>query len=143
VEEAAAIHALIESYARERLLLPRTMEQIYEGLREFHVAVKDGRVTGCCALRLWGELAEVRSLAVARDHQRRGLGSRLIQACVQEGRDLHVREVFVLTFQPRVFERLGFERVDKDRFPQKIWTECVNCPHFPNCGEIALTLQLK
>jgi len=143
VEEAQAIHDLIEGYARERLLLPRALGQIHESLRDFFVCVRDTRVIGCGALHLWSDLAEVRSLAVAREHQKRGIGSRLVHACIEEGRRLHVREIFTLTFQPSFFERLGFRRVPKERFPQKIWNECVNCPHFPNCGEVALSLELR
>ena len=143
VEEAQAIHDLIEGFAEERLLLPRTLEKVYESLRGFFVCVRGGRVIGCSALHLWSDLAEVRSLAVGREHQRQGVGSRLVQACIAEGRRLHVREIFTLTFQPAFFERLGFCRCEKERFPHKIWNECVNCPHFPNCGEVALTLKLR
>ena len=103
VEEAPAIQDLIQDYARERLLLSRTIEEIYESLRDFFVCELDGRIVGCGALHLWSDLAEVRSLAVAREVQKRGIGSALVGACLAEARALHVREVFTLTFQPRFF----------------------------------------
>ena len=143
VEEAQAIHDLIEGYAQERLLLPRPVEEVQEALRDFCVCLLDGRIVGCGALHLWSDLAEVRSLAVAREHHKRGVGTRIIQACIEEARRLHVREVFTLTFQPEFFERLGFRRVEKERFPHKIWQVCVKCPLFPDCGEVALSLELR
>lgn len=143
VEEAPAIQALLEGFAARRLLLPRTLEDIYEHLREFFVAVVDDEVAGCGALRLWGGLAEVRSLAVVETQQKRGVGAGIVRACVEEARRLHVDEVFALTFQPEFFERLGFVRTPKERFPHKIWTDCVKCPHFPDCGEVALVLDLR
>ena len=143
VEEAPAIHDLIEAYAQKRLLLARSVEEVYESLRDFFVCILDGRAVACGALHLWSDLAEVRSLAVAREHQGKGIGTRLVQACLEEARRLHVREVFTLTFQPAFFERLGFAQVDKERFPHKIWNECVKCPHVPDCGEVALTQEVK
>jgi len=143
VEEAPAIHDLIESYAEERLLLPRPLGEIYENLRDFYVCALDSEIVGCGALHLWSDLAEIRSLAVTRGCQKRGIGTRIVEACLQEARRLHVREVFVLTFQPAFFERLGFRRVPKERFPHKIWNECVKCPHFPDCGEVALSVDVR
>ena len=143
IEEAPAIHALLERFAAQRLLLPRTLEDIHERLREFFVGLIGGAVVGCGGLRLWGDLAEVRSLAVAEAHQKRGVGAGIVRACVEEARRLHVAEVFALTFQPDFFERLGFVRTPKERFPHKIWTDCVKCPHFPDCGEVALVIELR
>lgn len=143
VEEAQAIHDLIAQYARERLLLPRPMNQIYETLRDFYVCEEGGMIVGCGALHLWSDLAEIRSLAVSPEYRNRGIGSRIVRACMEEARRLHVREVFMLTFQPAFFEKLGFARVSKQRFPHKIWNECVKCPHFPDCGEIALAVELR
>lgn len=143
VEEAQAIHDLIAQYARERLLLPRPLNQIYETLRDFYVCEEGGRIIGCGALHLWSDLAEIRSLAVSSEYRNRRIGSRIVRACVEEAKRLHVREVFLLTFQPAFFEKLGFTRVSKQRFPHKIWNECVKCPHFPDCDEIALALELR
>ena len=143
VEDAQAIHDLIALYARERLLLPRPLNNIYESLRDFTVCRAEGSVVGCGALHLWSDLAEIRSLAVAEEWRGRGLGRRIVEACLAEARRLHVREVFALTFQPDFFRKMGFAEVPKERFPHKIWNECVKCPHFPNCGEVALALELR
>ncbi len=143
IEEAGAIHDLLSVYARERLLLPRTMEEIYETLRDFFVCVLDGRVIGCGALHFWGDLAEVRSLAVAKEFKGQGVGRMIVEALVEDARRYHVREIFALTFQPGFFEKMGFKRTDKERFPHKIWNDCVKCPHFPDCGEVALMMGLR
>ena len=97
----------------------------------------------CGALHFWGDLAEVRSLAVAKEFKGRGAGRMIVEALVEDARRYHVREVFALTFQPGFFEKLGFTRTNKERFPHKIWNDCVKCPHFPDCGEVALMLALR
>lgn len=141
--DANGIAQLIAHYATRRFLLPRSVSQVCENLRDFMIATEGGKIAGCAALHLWSDLAEIRSLAVAESHWRKGLGTALVQKCLDEAADLGVREVFALTYQPDFFERLNFKRVNKDRFPQKIWVECANCPQFPNCGEIALILKIE
>ena len=136
--DAPGIHRLIQHYAERQFLLARTIGQVCENLRDFFVWEEEGEVVGCGALHLWSDLAEVRSLAVAERWWRRGIGTAIVLACLDEARQLGVRTVFALTYQPEFFERLGFRRVSKDRFPQKIWQDCAQCPHFPNCTETAL-----
>lgn len=142
VKDAPGIQQLIQHYADRQFLLPRTVSQIVESLRDFIICEDDGKIIGCSALHLWSDLAEVRSVAVAEHYWRRGVGTVLIQACIAEAKQLGVKTLFVLTYQPEFFERLGFKRVSKDRFPHKIWVDCANCPHFPNCTEVALVLEL-
>ena len=143
LHDAPGIQALLQSYADRQLLLPLNLSQVCERLRDFHIADLDGKVVGCGALRLWGgDLAEVRSVAVAESQWRKGVGRAVLDACIAEGRNIGVKTVFVLTYQPEFFEKLGFKRVTKEMFPQKIWADCANCPQFPNCNEVALALKL-
>ena len=143
IEDAPGIADLVRHYAARGFLLSRTLGQVCESLRDFHVRETEGRIVGCGALHLWSDLAEVRSLAVAEPHWRRGIGSRIVNACLVEARALGVERVFVLTYQPDFFERFAFKPVNKDRFPHKIWVDCANCPHFPNCKETALILEME
>ena len=138
VRDAAGIAALVQHYASRKFLLPRTREKVCEAIRDFFVCDEGGAIVACGALQLWSDLAEIRSLAVWESHWRRGLGSVIVGQCLEEAQELGVSEVFALTYQPEFFERLGFTRVSKERFPQKIWTVCANCAHFPNCTEVAL-----
>ena len=142
LNDASGIQKLIQHYAERQFLLPRTVSQVIEHLRDFVICEQEGEIIGCSALHLWSDLAEIRSLAVAEHYWRRGVGSILIQASIREAKEFGVKTLFVLTYQPEFFERLGFTRVGKERFPQKIWVDCANCPHFPNCTETALVLEL-
>ena len=140
--DAGGIARLIAHYAERRFVLARSVSQVCESLRDFVIATQDEEIVACGALHLWSELAEIRSLAVAESHWRRGLGSAIVRKCLEEAAALGVREVFALTYQPDFFTRLGFSPVSKERFPQKIWTDCANCPQFPDCGEVALIVKL-
>ena len=142
LKDAPGIQKLIQHYAERKFLLPRTLNQVHEDLRDFVVCEKDGQIVGCGALHLWSDLAEIRSLAVAENQWRLGVGTALVRACLGEAKTLGVKTIFVLTYQPDFFERLGFRRVSKDKFPHKIWVDCANCPQFPNCTETALMLDL-
>lgn len=143
IPDVPEIHRLINAFAERNAMLPRALSAIYENLRDFLVAEEDGRVAGCCALHVtWSDLAEVKSLAVDESMQGRGLGSKLVQVCLDEARQMGLPSVFALTYVPDFFEKMGFSRVDKSTLPQKIWTECINCPKFPDCGEEAVRIQL-
>jgi len=142
--DALQIHDLINEFARRGDMLPRTVAEVYENLRDFFV-VRDGhRVLACVALHiLWEDLAEVRSLSVKEDEQAQGLGALLVQACLEEARDIGLRTVFALTFRPGFFEKLGFRQADVMTLPRKVWNECYRCPKFPNCDEIAMVLDVE
>jgi len=144
VGDATAIHGLINGFARTGEMLPRTMAEVYENLRDFSV-VRDGNgVVACGALHImWEDLAEVRSLAVQAERQGGGLGALLVRAHVQEARDLGLKTVFALTYRPGFFERLGFRQADVMTLPRKVWNECYRCPKFPTCNEIAVVLDLQ
>ncbi len=139
IADVPHIQRLINDYASAGEMLPRSLNELYENLRDFFVAEAGGSLVGCGACHItWEDLAEVKSVAVAPEWQRRGVGRQIVTACLEEARQLEIKRVFVLTYQQKFFESLGFVAVDKAELPHKIWTECINCPKFPDCGEIAM-----
>lgn len=139
-----AIHQLVNAYAEQGLMLRRSLSQLYEGVRDFHVVEEDGRVIACAAVHVsWRDLAEIRSLAVAPEYQGRGHGRRLVQACLDEAASLGISRVFALTYVPELFERMGFQRVEKALLPRKVWTECIYCPKLTQCDEVAVVCDLS
>ena len=137
------IYNLIEGYAAQGVMLSRPHNVLYETLREFVVAEDaDKKIVGVGALHLtWNELAEVRSMAVHPDFSRQGIGSAIVKKLLEEGRAVGVKKFFTLTYRPEFFKSLGFELTTKESLPHKIWKECIECPKFPNCDEIALILE--
>jgi amino-acid N-acetyltransferase len=141
--DAEQIHALVTYFADRGEMLHRPLSEIYENLRDFFVARVDGQFAGCAALHLWwADLAEIKSLAVREDLQLKGIGYRLVSACLDEARRLGLRRVFALTYKPGFFEKLGFHIADVMDFPRKVWNECYRCPKFANCSEIAVGIEL-
>jgi len=141
--DVEAMKALLDDFARSGDLLARSRLDLYEHIRDFVVARRDGEIVGLSALHIsWIDLAEVRSLAVKRDLQRRGIGRVLVEHCLQEAAELGLERVFALTYQPEFFGTLGFGEVDKSQLPHKVWQECVHCVKFPDCDEIAVIRNL-
>jgi amino-acid N-acetyltransferase len=138
------IHSLVNEFASQGEMLGRSLSELYEGLRDFVVVEENGVVLGCSALHInWEDLAEVRSLAVDHGQQGKGFGKALVQACVEEARELGISQVYALTYQPVFFEKLGFSRISKDSLPHKIWADCLKCPQFPNCDEDAVIMEVS
>ena len=143
VGDAKAIHELVNGFARRGEMLPRTMAEVYENLRDFSVVREDGETVACGALHItWADMAELKSLAVREDRQAAGYGSAITRACIAEGRALGLERLFALTYRPGFFERLGFAQVDVMTLPRKVWNECYRCPKFPGCNEIAMVCEL-
>jgi amino-acid N-acetyltransferase len=143
ISDVRHIHKLVEVFANKGEMLPRSLSDLYENLRDFYVYEVDGRVIGVCALHIcWEDLAEIRSLAVLEEHGRRGVGTRLAKACIEEAMELGLKKVFALTYKPSFFEKLGFHEIDKMKLPHKIWGDCLKCAKFPECDEIAMVLEL-
>jgi len=137
--DAAAICELINHYAERNLMLHRSLEDVYDMLREFHVAEDDGEVIGCVAVDVfWGDLAEVKSLAVAADRQGQGIGSRLVATAIEDARRIGVGKLFALTYRKDFFARRGFDVIDRNTLPEKVWRECIACPKADACDEIAM-----
>ncbi|MEM3030658.1 MAG: N-acetyltransferase [Candidatus Micrarchaeia archaeon] len=143
IHDAEEISRLVEMYTKKARLLPRPLSEVYEHIRDFYVARVGEKPVGCCALHIyWKDLGEIRSLAVAPRWQRRGIGSALVRACLQEARRLRLKRVFALTLIPGFFERLGFRRVERNTLPMKIWSDCIRCPKFAECDEVAVVYEL-
>ncbi|MBI4698740.1 MAG: N-acetyltransferase [Nitrospirae bacterium] len=144
IKDAAAIHSLVNKFAKNDEMLPRSLNEIYENIRDFYICRNNGRIIGTSALHiLWENLAEIRSTAVSKEYQNRGIGKKLIERCLKEARTLGVNKVFALTYYPALFRKLGFEEIDKNALPQKIWGDCLKCPKFPECNEIAVLKTLS
>ena len=143
ISDVPQMHKLINFFADRGEMLARPLSEIYENIRDFFVIREGERVIACAALHIsWSDLAEVKSLAVAEDRQKQGIGDQLIKACLKEARGLGLPVVFCLTYKPGFFEKMGFTQTDKMELPHKVWNECYRCPKFPNCDEIALICHL-
>lgn len=143
IPDAKAIHKLLNIYAKDGLMLPRSLAEIFEAIRDFYVYEENGSVVGTVCLHIcWEDLAEVRSLAVAEEQSGRGVGRQLVQACIDEARQLGLNRVFALTYQVDFFGKLGFREIEKSELPQKIWGDCLKCAKFPECDEIAMSIEL-
>ena len=139
VSDATSMHQLISYFADKGEVLPRALSEIYEGIRDYFVVRKRGRVIACAALHVtWVDLAEIRSLAVDEQAQNQRVGSALVQACLEEAKELAIPRVFCLVRKPAFFEKHGFQLIDKAELPHKVWAECYRCPKFPDCDEVAL-----
>jgi len=139
VGDASSVHRLISRFADKGEVLPRALSEIYDGIRDYFVVRKGGRVVACAALHVtWVDLAEIKSLAVDEEEQKQRIGSLLVQACIDEAKELGIPKVFCLVRKPAFFEKHGFKLIDKTELPQKVWAECYRCPKFPNCDEVAL-----
>ena len=140
-----SIHKILSHYANQALLLPRSLHELYDHLRDFYVAEEseDGILLGTCTLCIsWEDLGEIRSLAVVEEAQRKGIGSKLVEACLAEAAELGLSKVFVLTMTREFFSSFGFRDVEKSQLPHKIWADCIQCPKFPDCDEISMILEL-
>ena len=143
IADVKTIQLIINEYADQGQMLPRSLNDLYESLRDFSVFEDRDGIAGVCALHIsWDGLAEVRSLAVRKEKIGNGIGHSLVNHCLGEARDLGAERVFVLTYQESFFIKLGFSPVDKKELPHKIWTDCLNCVKFPNCDETALIITL-
>lgn len=140
IADVERIHTLVSAFAANQLMLARSRSELYESLRDYFVAeTADGSVVACGGLEIaWSDLAEIKSLAVDAGWQGSGLGRRIVEACLEEARQLGIVRVFALTYQEAFFERLGFKQIPKEELPHKIWSQCLRCPKFPDCDEVAV-----
>jgi amino-acid N-acetyltransferase len=143
--DAQAICELVNHYAEQGKMLHRSLESVYDSLRDFLVAEEDdGRAVGCVAVDIfWSDLAEVKSLAVAPDRARSGVGSALVRAAMDSARSLGIKRLFALTYEKTFFEHFGFAVIDRDTLPEKVWRECIVCPKLEACDEIAMLVRLN
>ncbi|EDP73036.1 N-acetyltransferase, partial [Hydrogenivirga sp. 128-5-R1-1] len=128
VKDAQDIFNILQQYAVKGILLPRSLNSIYENIRDFFVYEQDGKIVGIGSLHIfWEDLAEIKSLAVLEEYQHHGIGKKIVEECIKDAKALGIKRVFALTYVPEFFQKLGFKIVDKSEFPQKVWTECIHC----------------
>ncbi len=124
-------------------MLPRSLNELYENIRDFFVYIEGKNIYGCCALHVdWEDLGEIKSLAVARSKRGKGIGGKLLAHCLKDAKGLKIKRVFALTYVPEFFEIFAFKTVSKKELPHKIWSECIKCMYFPNCKEIAMMREI-
>ncbi|MBN1176156.1 MAG: N-acetyltransferase [Dehalococcoidales bacterium] len=139
IPDIPQMHKLINDYASKGEMLARPLSELYEDIRDYFVIKEGDKVVACGALHVsWEDLAEVRSIAVVEESKKKGLGSELVKACLEEAGALGINTVFCFTYQPDFFKRYKFVDIDKAELPRKVWTDCFRCPKFPNCDETAL-----
>lgn len=140
------IHRLVSHFAKTGQVIPRPLGELYEAVREFFVyeVPEKDLIVGACALHIfWEDLGEIRSLVVSEEFHGTGIGAELVKACLSEARDLGLSRVFVLTVAPGFFEKLGFKLIEKSELPHKVWGDCIRCPKFPECDEVAMVKDLE
>lgn len=143
ISDATSMQQLINHFVSQDDVLPRALGEICEDIRDYFVVREGNKIIACAALHInWLDLAEIRSLATAEEERHQGVGSLLVQACLNEARELGITTVYCLSRRPSFFEKQGFHLVDKTELPRKIWGDCYRCPKFPNCDASALICHL-
>ena len=146
VGDVKTIHRMINTSAGEGEILPRSLMDIYGSLRDFFIYIDQEKqsIIGICAMNIiWENLAEIRSLYVDGSQRNRGIGKKLVEACISEAITLELFRVFTLTNSPEFFRRLGFKEVDRSTLSEKIWSDCFRCSKYPDyCDEFAMIIEL-
>ncbi len=143
VKDVTQIAQIINHWAEYGVMLHRSLNNLYENIKNFNVAIEDDRVVGVCGLKIvWSNLSEVYALAVAKSHQGKGIGRKLVRACIDDAHTLGVKKLMTLTYEQKFFDRLGFKLIDRQNLPLKVWSECLTCSKNNACDEIAMMLTL-
>lgn len=143
IPDVRAIHKLLMTYASSGMMLSRSLSELYEAIRDFYVWEEEGVIVGTVCLHIcWEDLAEIRSLAVDPSFEGYGIGRKLVESCLLEARQIGLKKVFALTYKDQFFAKLGFHLIEKSELPHKIWGDCIKCPKFPDCDEIAMRIDL-
>ncbi|MGI9317885.1 MAG: N-acetyltransferase [bacterium] len=139
LDDVVGIHRLLKHFSDRGTLLPRPESDIYHSLREFQVVQLGEKIVACCALQIFTRnLGEIRSLAVSPEYAGFGLGKRLVHSAEQDAQQLGLGKLMALTYEVQFFNKLGFDVVEMNVLPEKVWGACINCHKFRNCDEIAV-----
>ncbi|CAM2833255.1 N-acetyltransferase [Paenibacillus sediminis] len=139
VDDIETLYLMIQGYAEKGIMLPRSRKVLERQISNFVVADLDGEVIGCGSLcRLGHDLVEIRSLGISEGHKGKGVGSMLVSFLVEEARSQSIPKVMALTYEVSFFQKNGFQVVNKEIFPEKVWTDCVHCSKQNHCDEIAV-----
>lgn len=144
-EDVPEIFNLIGYWASQNRMLVRPMPSIFENLRDFVVADIDGLFVGTASLHvLWGDIAEIRGLAVKPDIVAKGVGRQLVTVCETEARRVGIPQVFAWTYSVEFFQKCGYTLIDKSRdLHPRLWSECLRCPFFVGCNENGMLKRLE
>jgi len=134
------IQTLLMPFIKDGIILKRDDNEIATNIRSYIIATQNNQIIGVGALHIYStKLAEIRSLAVDEKYQKQGIGKKIIKALENEAKELGLKQLLTLTYQKEFFEKLGFVEIPKVDVPEhKVWSDCIKCPHFPNCNEISL-----
>ena len=146
IGDVKTIHRMINHSSGKGEMLPRSLMDIYGSLRDFFIYFDESQqaIVGICAMNIiWENLAEVRSLRVEEEYRNKGIGKKLVEACISEAITLQLFRIFTLTIKPEFFKRLGFRQVDMSTLSEKIWSDCFRCSKYPDyCDEVAMIIEL-
>ena len=146
IDDVKTIHRMINWSSGKGEMLPRSLMDIYNSLRDFFVYYDEDetQIVGVCAMNIiWENLAEIRSLYVDEKHRGKGMGLKLVEACISEAITLGLFKIFTLTYKKDFFVQLGFKEIDRNLLPEKIWSDCFRCSKYPDyCDEVAMIVEL-
>jgi amino-acid N-acetyltransferase len=146
IGDVKMIHRMINISSSREEMLPRSLMDIYGNLRDFIVYFDEEKqmIIGICAMSIiWENLAEIRSLYVEEEYRHRGIGTKLVEACISEAITLELFRIFALTYKEDFFRKIGFHEVDRSTLSEKIWSDCFRCPKYPEyCDEVSMILEL-
>lgn len=143
-DDVEILYDLIQGYAEQGIMLPRSKEVLIRQIDTFVVAEYSGEVVGCGSLcRLGHDLIEIRSLGITDGYKGQGIGNKLVSFLIEETKRLNVPKIMALTYAVAFFERNGFTVVEKEIFPEKVWTDCIHCKKQNCCDEIAVLKMLN
>lgn len=143
VDDVKDIVSLVNNYAQMQMMLSKSSYKVYSSLQTFYVAEVKEKIVGCASLSvLWSDLGEICSLAVDENYKKMGIGKLLVTRCIDDAKLLKLPRVIALTYQAKFFEKMGFHIEDKNKFPRKLWRECLECPKLEQCDELAYVLDL-
>ena len=140
LKDIKEIQNLLEEFIKDGIILKRDDDEIATNIRSYSIIKKDNKIVAIGALHIYStSLAEIRSLAVSKEYQKQGLGKQIVNELEKEAKYLGIKKLLTLTYQKEFFEKLGFIEIPKEKVPEhKVWSDCIKCPHFPNCNEISL-----
>jgi len=139
ISDVGPILEILQPYINQQILLPVSVYQLFEQIRDFVVAEREGDLVGCGSLLIvWHDLAEIRSLAVRKGFTGGGVGKSIVDDLVAEAKKLGLARIFALTYETKFFGQQGFGLVDRETLPHKVWKDCTHCARFDKCDEIAM-----
>lgn len=142
-ETFLGLYDLIKTFSDQYLLLPKSLEDIKSSADSFQILLEDKDVIACAMLDQFTDtLAEVRTLAVSKGQQGKGLGKLLVEDCEKRAKALGIKKIFALTYEDKFFHKLGYRTVEKETLPEKVLKTCVHCSQYSNCQEIAVIKEL-